>query len=42
MQEKIHNPKTESIIYKLVRDKDLSDEERELIDKIIEDKDYNE
>lgn len=33
------NPK-ELIIYKLVKDEDLNDKERDFIDKIVENKDY--
>ena len=40
MQEKISHSQTDSIIYKLVNNKALSDEEKEIIDKIIENKDY--
>ena len=40
MQEKIAHLETESIIYKLVRNKDLDDKEKEIINKIIENKDY--
>jgi hypothetical protein len=29
-----------SIIYKLTRDKELSEQEKEIIDKIVEEKDY--
>ena len=31
-----------AIIYKLSREKELSEQEKEMIDKIIEDKDYRE
>ena len=31
-----------AIIYKLTREKELSEQEKEMIDKIIEDKDYKE
>ncbi len=40
MQEKISHSKTESIIYKLVRGKMLNNKEKEIIDRIIENKDY--
>lgn len=40
MLKKTFPLKTESIIYKLVRNKDLDDKEKEIIDKIIENKDY--
>ena len=40
MLKKTPLSKTESIIYKLVRDKGLSDEEKEIIEKIVENKDY--
>ncbi len=40
MQEKISCSKAELIIYKLVMNEDLNDEEGDIIDKIVEDKDY--
>ncbi len=40
MLEKTPLSKTELIIYKLTRDKGLSDEEKEIIEKIVENKDY--
>ena len=40
MLKKIVPSKTESIIYKLVRDKKLNNKEKEMINKIIENKDY--
>jgi len=41
MQEKISHSKTESIIYKLTRDKSLNKEEEGIIDEIIENKDLH-
>lgn len=38
--EEVERLKT--IIYKLTREKELSEQEKEVIEKVIEDKDYNE
>ena len=40
MQGEISHSKTESIIYKLVRDKSLDNHDVTIIDEIIENKDY--
>ena len=40
MQEKISHSKIELIIYKLTRDKSLNNNDVNIIDKIIENKDY--
>lgn len=41
MQEKISISIAKSIIYKLVREKELCEQEKKIIDKIIEEKDYD-
>jgi len=40
MLKKIIPLETESIIYKLVRNKELDNGEKEIIDKIVENEDY--